>query len=654
MRSRIIWLLLIVISGFSIPLADCGLSFSASPPDGQTSLSGTSPNRLSGGVKKNSSMPAKKSVLLLFPYQSHLPQTVLATESILDTFNAAVDLKIELYVEYMDLNRTQTLGYKQQLLNLFVAKYRGKKVDLVMATSEPSLDFWLEHRGAILPDTPVVFYDIGAAALKDRQLPPDVTGVRAVVTYTPALNWILKLRPSIHEVILVQGRGEADRIFKASSDRLGENLDRKVTVTDWSYLPFSEIKRQAGALPQNTVIACHLMFEDSTGLKFRPIDVVRELAAASAVPVISGYDQFVGAGSIGGFVYGIGHQAREAARIGLRIINGESAANMPVISEAQNQFVFDHPALQRHHISLSQLPARSVIKNRQYTLWELHRLKIIGVATSLLVLILGIIFLVVLNRKLNRARNDLSRLNEDLEAKVSERTADLSQTNRRLSMEIAERIKSAGELKASEAKYRLLAENMLDVVWTMNSDGQFTYVSPSVENLRGYTPQEVLTQSPAEALTIESLQKMQALMAKTIPQARKGAKHFTSRPLFHELEQSCKDGSTVWTEALVRVLFDNQGEFTGFLGVTRNIRERKVAEAERERLIRDLQAALGRVKQMERILPICSFCKRIRDENGNWHGLESYISDHSETQFSHGFCPECGRKYYPNFFDEPE
>ncbi len=105
---------------------------------------------------------------------------------------------------------------------------------------------------------------------------------------------------------------------------------------------------------------------------------------------------------------------------------------------------------------------------------------------------------------------------------------------------------------------------------------------------------------------------------------------------------------------MVKALFDKQGSFIGFLGVTRNIRELKVAEAERERLIRDLQEALGKVKQMERILPICSFCKKIRDEDGQWRVLESYISEHSKAQFSHGFCPECGRKHYPDFFVESE
>lgn len=69
--------------------------------------------------------------------------------------------------------------------------------------------------------------------------------------------------------------------------------------------------------------------------------------------------------------------------------------------------------------------------------------------------------------------------------------------------------------------------------------------------------------------------------------------------------------------------------------------EKRQAEEDRERLILELQAALAKVKQLEGIIPICSYCKKIRDDKESWQQLESYISDHSEALFSHGICPEC-------------
>jgi len=62
----------------------------------------------------------------------------------------------------------------------------------------------------------------------------------------------------------------------------------------------------------------------------------------------------------------------------------------------------------------------------------------------------------------------------------------------------------------------------------------------------------------------------------------------------------------------------------------------------------DLQSALAEVKQLSGLLPICAWCKRIRDEEGNWEAIESYVSVHSEADFTHGICPDCARKYHPS------
>jgi hypothetical protein len=79
---------------------------------------------------------------------------------------------------------------------------------------------------------------------------------------------------------------------------------------------------------------------------------------------------------------------------------------------------------------------------------------------------------------------------------------------------------------------------------------------------------------------------------------------------------------------------------------------RKQAEEERERLIAELQKALSDVKALSGLLPICASCKRIRDDKGYWNQLESYIRDHSEAEFSHGICPDCAKKLYPELYEK--
>jgi PleD family two-component response regulator len=80
--------------------------------------------------------------------------------------------------------------------------------------------------------------------------------------------------------------------------------------------------------------------------------------------------------------------------------------------------------------------------------------------------------------------------------------------------------------------------------------------------------------------------------------------------------------------------------------------ERKKLEIEREKIIEKLQDALAKIKTLSGLLPICSFCKKIRDDKGYWNQIEVYVRQHSDASFSHSICPECAKKHYPNLYKE--
>jgi PAS domain S-box-containing protein len=112
-----------------------------------------------------------------------------------------------------------------------------------------------------------------------------------------------------------------------------------------------------------------------------------------------------------------------------------------------------------------------------------------------------------------------------------------------------------------------------------------------------------------------------------------------------------EDGQRTYSVSSSPVL-DWRGRLISEVIVLHDVTERKQAEAERERLIRELQDALIRVKKLSGLLPICASCKKIRDDKGYWNQLEAYIQDHSEAEFSHGICPDCAKRLYPQFFGE--
>jgi glucose-6-phosphate 1-dehydrogenase len=106
----------------------------------------------------------------------------------------------------------------------------------------------------------------------------------------------------------------------------------------------------------------------------------------------------------------------------------------------------------------------------------------------------------------------------------------------------------------------------------------------------------------------------------------------------------CKDGSYRWL--LWNAAPDPERGV--IYSVARDVTERKVAEEEREHLVSELRVTLAEVKTLRTFLPICSYCKRIRDDENYWHSVEAYLSEHTNTQFSHSICPSC----FPNVIEE--
>jgi PAS domain S-box-containing protein len=132
------------------------------------------------------------------------------------------------------------------------------------------------------------------------------------------------------------------------------------------------------------------------------------------------------------------------------------------------------------------------------------------------------------------------------------------------------------ELRQSERRYRLMAENTSDVIWVLDPlAGKFTYVSPSVEKLRGYTPQEVLAQPVGDALTPESLKLVSDTLAANLPGFI--ARGSGTLSFVNEVDQPCKDGSIVPTEVTTTYMFDEDGKVQ-IVGVSRDIRQRRQAE----------------------------------------------------------------------------
>ena len=215
-------------------------------------------------------------------------------------------------------------------------------------------------------------------------------------------------------------------------------------------------------------------------------------------------------------------------------------------------------------------------------------------------------------------------------------------------IDITARKKAEEALEESEAKYRFLTEGMSDIVWTMDKNLTYTYLSPSVELALGMTANETIRRGTENIMTKESLVAAKATVDRLLSLERQDPGGPARTATFEAAYYHCS-GALVWLENIIRAVTDEQGEVIGIHGVSRNITEIRQAAIEREKLIVELKKALSEVKVLSGMLPICTSCKKIRDDKGYWNQIESYISEHSDALFSHSICPDCAEKLYPYY-----
>jgi PAS domain S-box-containing protein len=123
-------------------------------------------------------------------------------------------------------------------------------------------------------------------------------------------------------------------------------------------------------------------------------------------------------------------------------------------------------------------------------------------------------------------------------------------------------------------------------------------------------------------------------------------------PYDFEFPKYTATGRLIWVRSIGEAVRDSGGKIIRLQGAFQDITKRKQVETERENLIKELQAALAEVKTLRGILPICMYCKKIRDDEGAWTQLESYIKEHTGAEFSHGMCGPCAERMYPEIYEK--
>ncbi|MEW6520367.1 MAG: cache domain-containing protein [Thermodesulfobacteriota bacterium] len=243
-----------------------------------------------------------------------------------------------------------------------------------------------------------------------------------------------------------------------------------------------------------------------------------------------------------------------------------------------------------------------------------------------------------------KAEQELREYQNQLEDLVEERTADLQQANAKLSEEITERLKATEVIQQQRDLLSTVLESLPYPFYVVNAADCRIILANSAAAVTGHT-----SGTACHSLSQGSAKKCIDGSDDFCPM---DTVKRTKKPTIRELALCDAEGNTTHVEVHGYPIFGQRGEVTKLIEYIIDITDRKADEAEKLRLIAELRKALEDIKTLQGIVPICAFCKQIRDDSGYWNQLEKYVTEHSHAEFSHSICPKCMAERYPDSEDD--
>lgn len=260
---------------------------------------------------------------------------------------------------------------------------------------------------------------------------------------------------------------------------------------------------------------------------------------------------------------------------------------------------------------------------------------------------------------INSSTRELITLKETFADRLDERTVQMKNANELLRQEIGERKQAEKALIESERRLNEIIEFLPDPTWVIDINGRVIAWNRAIEQTTAIHKKDIIGKGGYVYAVPFYGEPRPTLIDLALRRDKRWEKEYLSLKEKDGLLIAVESfhpsmGNGTYFAASASRLYDSLGNVTGAIESIRDITAAKQLEEQREQLIAELQKAILKVQTLRGLLPICASCKSIRDDKGYWNKLEAFIIKHSEAQFSHGICPECAKKLYPevNIYDD--
>jgi PAS domain S-box-containing protein len=506
-------------------------------------------------ASKDNTRPAK-TVLILYSFTARDAMDDFST--LQSTLRSDAAGPITFQVEYLESLRFEKPGYEKALADSLAATYRGQKIDLVMTALYPALKFAIDYREQIFPGAPIVFFAVSPKRLEDQKHWTGVTGVTLQGDVKGTVDLALELQPDTKYIALIGGDSAYERYWLAAARQDIQGRKSGPKTINLEGLPPDQLLEKIDELPPHTAALSQTLPKESLqptlGL-YKLLTVI-----GGKLPTYCLQNYCMGHGVIGGSYADFSEQGVRAAEIGARVLSGQRAEDIPVITGSPALPHVDWRELRRWSIPERALPAGTIVLYKEPRFWRRIRPTL---PEAILLMVIGIIVVLI---GFEFPRHYLQRR------------------------------KYRGDLRQEEERFRGVTNALSLLIWMSDAEGRITYVNEAMVNFVG---EDSLHYDWRTRIHAEDVVGVSQAIAEATRKQAGVSEQFRLRRA---------DGVYRWVRDVGTPRVDADGSFAGLIGYACDITDQKMAqealqdvggrlieaqEQERSRIARELHDDIG-------------------------------------------------------------
>ncbi|MEA3290630.1 MAG: ABC transporter substrate binding protein [Campylobacterota bacterium] len=348
-----------------------------------------------------------KHILLLNSYHQGMTWVDNLTKGVHDILNIEKNNYI-IHIENMDTKRHNTKEYYKSVAHLYKNKYKNIKLDLILSSDNNAFDFLRKYRNDIFGDVPVSFSGVNNFSRSMIAGHTNYTGVAENFSDVSTVNTILKLHPNTKKIYILNDYLKTGRAWEASMRKNLEIFKGKVEIQYSKNQTLKELQNTVKSLEKDTVLLMGVFFADKNKEYLTYEKIGKSLLDQSLVPVYCLLNFNISNGVIGGDVISGYHQGAMMAKLGLSILQGINPADIEIVEDGANKFIFNDKALKKFKIDKTLLPKNSIIINEKESFYHKYGLSIIIFLVVFAILVM--MFLLFYNKKSLNSEKSILRL----------------------------------------------------------------------------------------------------------------------------------------------------------------------------------------------------------------------------------------------------